>query len=92
MVKTAGVTAAQPSGAKALEAARLINASRQASPRIASALAMLAGAADVEPQALMDGAEAAARGDRAVPEEVGREGPVGQLAREQPLRDASGCR
>jgi hypothetical protein len=33
--------------------------------------------ADVEPQALMDGAEASTGGDRPVPEDVGREGPSG---------------
>ena len=44
------------------------------------------GRADVEPQPLVDRAEAAAFLDRAVPQDVGREGAFGRVA-EQALRD-----
>src|SRR5437868_11935341 len=45
------------------------------------------GLPDVEPQPLMDRAEAAPRLDRPGPEQVGREGSVRMLALEQALRD-----
>src|SRR5690349_16232965 len=44
------------------------------------------GRADVEPQALMDDAEAAARLDRAAPQQVRRKGSFGRVL-EQPARD-----
>ena len=45
-----------------------------------------AGRANVEPQALVDGAKAATFVDRPVPQDVGREWPVGRIA-QQALRD-----
>src|SRR3546814_14735085 len=43
--------------------------------------------ADVEPEALMDRAEAAARLHGTIPQDVGGERPFGHLTFEQPLRD-----
>ena len=47
--------------------------------------------ADVEPQALVDRAEAAAFGDRPVPQDVGRERPFGRVLEQRASRP-SGCR
>ena len=84
------ISPAASASAKARCGGMVIDGAAAAAPQPPASIASVARdrrrRADVEPQPLMDDAERAPGGDRAIPQQVGRERPLGRIG-EQPARD-----